>query len=184
MLKWQLAGPLHFTLCQRSIFSDYFWKCYWFVYKIFLDLSLYFILQLLTNLDSILKSRDITLPTKVRLVKATVFPVVMYECESWTIKKAEHWRTDAFELLLEKTLGNALNSKEIQPVHPKRKSGLNILWKNWCWSWNSNILATWCEELIHWKRPWCWERLKTEETGATEDEMVDWHHWCDGHMFE
>ena len=52
----------------------------------------------MTNLDSILKSRDITLPTKVRLVKAMVFPVVMYECESWTVKKAEHWRIDAFEL--------------------------------------------------------------------------------------
>ena len=52
----------------------------------------------MTNLDSILKSRDITLPTKVRLVKAMVFPVVMYGCESWTIKKAEHWRIDAFEL--------------------------------------------------------------------------------------
>ena len=58
----------------------------------------------MTNLDNILKSRDITLPTKVHLVKATVFPVVMYGCESWTIKKAEHQRINAFELVLEKTL--------------------------------------------------------------------------------
>ena len=72
----------------------------------------------MTNLDSILKSRDITLPTKVRLVKAMVFPVVMYGCESWTIKKAEHQRTDAFELL-EKSLESTLDSKEIQPVHLK-----------------------------------------------------------------
>ena len=71
----------------------------------------------MTNLDSILKSRDITLPTKV--VKAMVFPVVTYGCESWTIKKGECRRTDAFELVLEKTLESPLNRKKIQPVHPK-----------------------------------------------------------------
>ena len=75
----------------------------------------------MTNLDSILKSRDITLPTKVRLMKAMVFPLVMYGCEIWTIKKAEHQRIDAFEVwLLEKTLESPLDCKEIQPVHPKR----------------------------------------------------------------
>ena len=73
----------------------------------------------MTNLDSILKRRDITLPTKVCLVKAVVFPVVMYRCESWTIKKAERRRVDAFELWLEKTLESPLHCKEIQPVHPK-----------------------------------------------------------------
>ena len=72
----------------------------------------------MSNLDSILKSRDIILPTKVRLVKATVFPVVMYGCESWTIKKAEHQRIDAFELVLEKTLESPLDCK-IKPVNPK-----------------------------------------------------------------
>ena len=72
------------------------------------------------NLDRILKSRDITLPTKVRLVKAMVFPVVVYGCESCTIKKAERQRIDAFELwLLEKTLESPLDCKEIQPVHPE-----------------------------------------------------------------
>ena len=74
----------------------------------------------MTNLDSIFKSRDITLPTKVRLVKAMVFPVVMYGCESWTVKKAETRRIDAFELwVLEKTLESPLDCKEIQPVHPE-----------------------------------------------------------------
>ena len=76
----------------------------------------------MTSLDSILKSRDITLPTKVYLVKATVFPVVMYECESWLIKKAEHQRIDAWcfwIVVLEKTLESPLDSKEIQPIHPK-----------------------------------------------------------------
>ena len=71
------------------------------------------------NLDSIFKSRDITLPTKIRLVKAVVFPVVMCGCESWTVKKAECQRIDAFELWLEKTLEIPLDCKEIQPVHPK-----------------------------------------------------------------
>ena len=73
----------------------------------------------MANLDSILKNRDIILPAKVHLVKAMVFPVVMYGCESWTIKKAERQRIDAFELVLEKTLESPLDCKEIKPVHPK-----------------------------------------------------------------
>ena len=72
----------------------------------------------MTNLETILKSRDITLPTKVHLVKAMVFPVVMYGCESWTVKKAQH-RIDAFELWCWKTLESPLDCKEIQAVHPK-----------------------------------------------------------------
>ena len=73
----------------------------------------------MTNLDSILKSTDITLPTKVRLVKAMVFPVVMYGCESWTVKKAECRRIDAFELWCWRRLESPLDCKEIQPVHCK-----------------------------------------------------------------
>ena len=77
----------------------------------------------MTNLDSIFESRDITLSTKVRLVKAMVFPVVMYGCESWTVKKAEHRRIDAFELWCWRRLlrvsQESLDCKEIQPVHPK-----------------------------------------------------------------
>ena len=72
--------------------------------------------KVMTNLDSILKSKDITLPTEVRLVKAMVFPVVMYGCESWTVKKAEPRRIDAFELRCWRRL---LDCKEIQPIHPK-----------------------------------------------------------------
>ena len=73
----------------------------------------------MTNLDCILKSRDITLPTKVRLVKAMDFPVVMYGCKSWTVKKAEHRRIDAFELCCYRRLLRVPYCKEIQPVHPK-----------------------------------------------------------------
>ena len=114
----------------------------------------------MTNIDSILKSRDITLPTKVCLVKAMVFPVVMYGCESWPIKKTECQRIDAFELWCWRRLLRV-------PLAAKRsnQSILNIHWKDWCWSWNSNTLATWCEELIHLKRPWCWERLKAGGKG-------------------
>ena len=75
--------------------------------------------KVMTNLDSILKSRDITLPTKVHLVKATVFPVVMYGCESWTIKKAEHQRIDAFKLWCWRRFLSPLDCEEIQLVHPK-----------------------------------------------------------------
>ena len=75
--------------------------------------------KVMTNLDSILKSRDITLSTKVHLAKAMVFPVVMYGCESWTIKKAEHRRIDAFELGYWIRLESPLDCKEIQPIHPK-----------------------------------------------------------------
>ena len=75
--------------------------------------------KVMTNLDSILKSRDITLPTKVRLVKAMVFPVVMYGCESWTVKKAECRRIDVSELWCWRRLESPLDCKEIQPVHPK-----------------------------------------------------------------
>ena len=75
--------------------------------------------EVMSNIDSILKSRDITLPTKVHLVKVMAFPVIMYGCESWTIKKAEHRRIDAFELWCWRRLLSLFNCKEIQPVHPK-----------------------------------------------------------------
>ena len=82
--------------------------------------------KVMANLDSIFKSRDITLPTKVCLVKAMVFPVVMYGCESWTIKTAEHQRIDAFELWCWRRLESPLDCKEIQPVHPKDQSWVFI----------------------------------------------------------
>ena len=64
------------------------------------------------------------------------------------------------------------------------KSVLSVYWKDCCWSWNSNTLATWWEELTHLKRPWCWERLKAGAKGSTEDEMVRYYHWLDGNEFE
>ena len=126
----------------------------------------------MTKLDSILKSRDITLPTKVWLIKAMVFPVVMYGCEldceeSWAPKNWCFWT-----VVLEKTLESPLNCKEIHPVHPKGDQSW-VHWKDWCWSWNSNTLATSWEELSHWKRPWCWEGLGA----GGEGEDRGWNDW-------
>ena len=118
------------------------------------------------NWDSVLKSRDITLLTKVHLVKAMVFPVVIYGCESWTIKKSELQRIDAFKLFgVGEDSWESLGQQGDQISQSQGKSALNIHWKDWCWSWSSNNLATWCEELIHWTRPWCWERLKAGGEG-------------------
>ena len=103
--------------------------------------------KVMTNLDSIFKSRDITLPTKVRLVKAMIFPMVMYGCESWTVKKAECWRINAFELWCWRRLlripwtsrrSNQSILKEINPgcslegMMLKLRSALDVLWKEWC----------------------------------------------------
>ena len=124
-------------------------------------------------LDSILKSRDITLPTKVHLVKAMVFPVVRYGCENWTIKKAECLKIDIFELWYWRRLLK-VPWKEIKPVNPKgnlpcifigRMNEISLN-SDWCWSWSSSSLATWCEQLTHWKRPWCWEGLRAGEGGG------------------
>ena len=80
--------------------------------------------------------------------------------ENWVPK---NWRS--WTVVLEKTLESPLDCKEIQPVHPKRRSVLSVHWKDWCWSWNSHTLATWCEELTHFKRPWCWERSRAGGEG-------------------
>ena len=129
--------------------------------------------KVMTNLDSIFKSRDITLPTKVLLVKAMVFPVVMYGCESWTVKKTEHRRIDAFELWCwRRLLRESLGLQGDQTRQSYRKSTLNIHRKDRCWSRSSNTLATWCEEPTYWERPWCWERLRAGGEGTTEDDMA------------
>ena len=100
------------------------------------------------------------MPTKVCLVKAMVFPVVMYGCESWMVKKAECQRIYAFY-----NCGVGEDSWETlglqgYPTSPfGRRSVLSVHWKDWCWSWNFKTLTTSCEELTHWKRPWRWEGL-------------------------
>ena len=88
--------------------------------------------KVMTNLDSILKLRDITLPAKVHLVKAMVFPVVMYGCESWTIKKADHWRIDAFELWCWRRLLRVPWAARRSNQSILKRSALGFLWKEWC----------------------------------------------------
>ena len=108
--------------------------------------------KVMTNLDSILKSRDITLPAKVCLVKAMVFPVVMYGCETWTVKKAEHWRTDAFELgCWRRLLRVPWTARRSDQSILKEINSEHTLEGLLCWSWNANTLATWSKELTHWK---------------------------------
>ena len=140
--------------------------------------------KVMTNLDNILKSREITLPTKVCLVKAMVFPVVMYGCESWTIKKAEHQRIDGFELWCWRRLlrvpwkarrSNQSILKEVNPEYSLQGLMLRLklqLWppdtKNWLIGKDLDVGQDW----------------RQEEKGTREDEMVRWHHWSDGHESE
>ena len=106
--------------------------------------------------------------TKVRLVKAMVFPEVMYGCESWIIKKAEHQRIDAFQLWFWRRLLRVPCTAR-RSNHPEGNQSWIFTGS---WSWNSNTLATWCKELTHWKRPWCWERLT-----AREGDNRGWDGW-------
>ena len=139
----------------------------------------------MTNLDSILKSRDITLPTKFHLVKPMPFPVVMYGCESWTVKKAEHQSIDGFELCCWRRLlrvpwtarrSNHSILKEISPEYSLEgltaEAETPILWppdaKNWFIGKDTDAEKD----------------CRQEEKGTTEDEMVAWHHQLDGHEFE
>ena len=145
----------------------------------------YSLKEVMTNLNSILKSRDIILPTKVCLVKAMVFPVVMYGCESWTIKKVECGRIDAFELWCWRRLSRVpWTYKEIQPVHSKG---------DWSWvfigrtdvelklqyfgylMWRADSF----EKTLMLEKDW-----GLEEKGTTEDETIEWHHRLNGHEFE
>ena len=138
----------------------------------------------MTNLDSIFKSRDITLPTKVCLVKAMVFPVVMYGCESWTVKKAEHWRIDAFELWCWRRLLSTLDCKEIQPVHPKGDQSWVFIGRT---DAEAETPVLWPPHAKSWligKDSDARRDCRQEEKGTTEDEMAGWHHWLNGRESE
>ena len=172
--RWENSGRLYSGVSKTTVDGDYNHE---------IKRRLLFGRKVMTNLDSLLKSRDITLSAKVRLVKAMVFPVVMYGCESWTVKKAECWRIDwcFWTVVLEKTLESPLDCKEILPVHPKGNhpwifigrtdAEVPILWppdaKNW----------------LIWKDPHAGKDWRQEKKGTTEDEMVGRHHRHNGHGF-
>ena len=130
----------------------------------------------MTNLDSILKSRDITLPTKVRLVKAVIFPVVMYGCECWTVKKAERRRIDAFKLWYWKTLESPLDCKEIQPVLSKGDQSWVFFGKNDAKAETPLLWLPYMKSLLIGKDSGAGRDWGQEEKGTTEDEMAGWHH--------
>ena len=154
--KLETVAHFIFLVSQITVDSDYSHK---------IERHLHLERTAMTNLDRVLKSKDITLSTKVHLVKAMIFPVVMYICERWTEKKAEHRRIDVFQLWCWRRLLRVPWQQGDQTSQSERKPTLNIHWKNWCWSWSFNALATWCEEPTHWKRLWCWERLRTGGEG-------------------
>ena len=139
--------------------------------------------KVMTNLNGILKNRDITLPTKVHLVKAMVFPVVMYRCESWTIKKAEHQKNDAFELWCWRRLlrvpwiASRYNQSILKQISPGRSlEGLMLKLKLQYFGHLMQRADSFEKTLIlgDWGQ---------EEKGTTEDEMVGWHHRLNGHGF-
>ena len=139
----------------------------------------------MTNLDSIIKSRDITLPTKVRLLKAMIFPVVMYGCENWSVKKAECRKIDAFELWCWRRLlrvprtarrSNQSILKEISPGYSLEGLMLKLkLQYFWPLHVKSRLIG---------KDPGAGKDWGQEEKGTTEDEMVGWHHQLNGRGFE
>ena len=139
--------------------------------------------KIMTTLDSILKSRDIILPTKVRLVKAMVFPVVMYGCASWTVKKAECRRIDAFELWCWRISWESLGLQGDPSVHPKGD-------QSWVFIGRTDVEAEtpifWpphAKSWLIWEDPDAGKDWGQEEKGTTEDEMVGWHHRLNGHEF-
>ena len=138
----------------------------------------------MTNLDSILKNRDITLPTKVHLVQAMVFPVFMYRCEKWTIKKAEHRRIDAVELWCWRRLESPLDCKEIQWVHPKGNQSWMFIGRTDVEAETPILCTPEVKSWVIWKDPDAGKDWRQEEKGTTEDEMVGWHHWLNEHEFE
>jgi len=141
--------------------------------------------KVMTNLDSILKSRDITLPTKIYLVKAMVFPIVMYGYEldykeSWAPKNWCFWT-----VVLEKTLESPLHCKEIQPVHPKRNQSGMFIGRTDAEAeapvlWPPDDVKNW----LIWKDPDAGKDWRREVKGTTEDELVGWHHQLSEHEFE
>ena len=142
--------------------------------------------KVMTNLDSILKSRDITLPTKICLVKSIVFPLVTYGCESWTVKKAEHWRTDTFELWCWRRLLRVpwTARRSNQSWVPKGDQSWVFIGRT---DAEAETLELWLPDVKSWligKDPDAVRDWGQEEEGTTEDKMAGWHHRLDGHEFE
>ena len=147
--------------------------------------SLFLGRKTMTNLDSVLKSRDVTLPTWVHLIKLIVSPVVMYRCDSWTIKKALIQKSRCFWIVvLEKTLESSFDSKEIKPINLKGNQSWIFIGRT---DAEAETPVLWPPDAKSWltgKDPDAGKDWRQEEKGMTEDEMVGWHHQLNGHEFE
>ena len=147
VLNW--AGAVFFSK-QRNIFHSS-------VYHLFLK-------EAMTNLGNVFKSRDITLVSKGCIVNSYGFS--SSHVQMWELDHKEGWAPKNWcfqNLVLGEDSWEPLGQQGDQNSQSQSKSSLNIHWKDWCWSWSPDTLATWWEEPTHWKRPWCWERLKSEE---------------------
>ena len=146
---------------------------------------LFFGRKAMTNIDNILRNKDITLLTKVHMVRAMVFPVAMYGCESWTVRKVELPKNFYFWVfLLEKTLESPLDCKEIKPVNVKGNQPWIFLGRS---DAEAEVPILWPPDVKSWlirKDHDAGKDWRQEEKGMTEDEMVGWHHWLNGHEFE
>ena len=140
--------------------------------------------KVMTNLNSIFKSRDITLPTKVCLVKALVFPVVMYGCESWPEEGWVPKNWCFWTVVLEKTLESPLDCKEIQSAHPKGNQSWVFLGRTDAEGETPILWPPDVKNWLIWKDPDAGKGWRLEEKGTTEDGMVRWHHRLDGHEFD
>ena len=188
--SWQLGNFIHLFITSWQVYGETVETVTDFIYlgskitadgdcSIEIKRRLLLGRKVMTNLDSILKSRDITLPTKVHLFKAMVFPVVLYGYESWTIYKAS-WAPKNWcfwTVVLEKTLESPLDYREIQPVHPKGDQSWVFIGRT-ILDWNSNTLATWYKELTHW--------VSWLKAGGEQDDR-GWDSWkaspTNGHEF-
>ena len=129
--------------------------------------------KVMSKLDSILKSRDITLPTKICLVKAMVFPVVMYGCESWTVKKAECQRIDAFELWCWRRLLRVPWTAKRSSQSILKEISPGCSWKDWCWSWNSILWPPDVQSWLIWKDPDAGKNWRQKEKGWQRIRWLD-----------
>ena len=131
-----------------------------------------------------IKIRNITFLTKVHVVRAMVFPVVLYGCESWTMRKADHWRTDSFQLSCWRSFESSLDSREIKPVNPKGNQPWIFIGRT---DAEAEAPILWPPDAKNWlirKDPDAGKDWGQDKKGETEDEMVGWHHCLNGHEFE
>ena len=179
--SWQIDGEIMETVTDFIFLG----------YKITVDsncsleMKRYLLLgrKTMINIDSVLKVKTLLCWQRVPKIKAMFFSVVIYRCETWTIKKTEWQRIDAFKfqwwrrLLRVPWTARRSNQSTLKEIDPE------IHWKDWCWSWGSNILVFWWEELTHWKDSDAGKDWRQEEKGAAEDEIVGWHNQLKGEEF-